>query len=104
VSLARMGGDVSETTDVTFDIDLEDGRIAHCWQAEHVEYRNSRWSAGLVKGIEPDIFYLRIEQTDREEEPLTILLRSDELMAMIYVASSALWSAELMGMEERDDD
>ena len=90
--------------DVTFNVELEDGRTAHCWRADHVEYQNSIWSAGLVKGIEPDTFYLRVEWPDaKEEEPLTILLRPDELMAIIYVASGALWSAEMMRMDESDD-
>lgn len=94
---------MSDANDVTFDVELVDGRIAHCWRADQVEYRNTIWSAGLVKGIEPDIFYLRIEWLEaREEEPLMIFVRSDELMGMIHVASGALWSAELMRMDEAD--
>ena len=100
-----MGAHVSDANDVTFDIEMADGRIAHCWRACHQEYRDCMWSAGLVEGYEPDTFYLRVERTDgREEQPLTLFLRPDELMAVIYVASGALWSAEMMRMDESDDD
>ena len=99
-----MGANVTDANDVTFDTKLGDGRIAHCWRADHVEYRNTLWSAGLVEGYEPDTLYLRVERTDgREEEPLTLFLRPDELMAVIYVASGALWSAEMLRMDEADD-
>lgn len=94
-----MGEDVGE--DITFDVELEDGRIAHCWRASNREYQDCVWSAGLVQGIEPDIFYLRVERgPEKQKEPLTLFVRSDELLAIMSVASDALWSAEMMRMGE----
>ena len=79
----------------------DDGRVAHCWQACHQEYQDCLWSAGLVEGIEPDTFYLRLERTDdNEEDPLTLLLRPDELMVIIRLAAGALWSEEMLRMDE----
>ena len=86
-------------SEVTFDLKLDDGRIAHCWRACVQEYANCNISAGLVEGIEPDTFYLRFERD--EEEPMTIFARPDELLAVMYVCSGALWSQEIL---ERDSD
>ena len=77
----------------TFDLELDDGRIAHCWQATSQPYQDCIISAGLVEGAGVDTVYLRFARDG--EEPTTLLLRPDELLAVLYVGAGALWSAEL---------
>jgi hypothetical protein len=78
---------------IEFDVELDDGRIAHCWKAQSQPYLDCEFSAGLVEGVDPDVLYLRL---DREKgEPLTLFLRPDELQAIIWVATGALWSLEI---------
>jgi len=81
---------------IEFDLELPDGRIGHCWRAQAQPYADCVFSSGLVTGLEPDVFYIRFE---REGDPLTILLRTDELMAVLWVGNGALWAAEML---ERD--
>ena len=82
-----------------FEVTLADERIAHCWQALEQPYEGARFSAGLVTGAEPDTVYLQIEKDGAE--PLTLFLRPDEVLALIWVASGALWSRDMM--ENADD-
>lgn len=82
-------------SEINFDVELADGRTAHCWRAQVQPYADCEFSAGLVKGIDPDIFYLRLRRQG-EDEPLTILLRRDELMAILWVGNGALWSGEMI--------
>jgi len=84
-----------------FEVTLADGRIAHCWQALEQPYEDCTFSAGLVTGIEPDTLYLRIQRDG--EEPTMLFLRPDEVLALIWVTSGALWSAEMLAMDEADD-
>ena len=88
-------------SEVTFDLELDDGRIAHCWRACVQEYQNCAISAGLVEGIEPDTLYLRFERDG--EEPMTIFARPDEFLAVMYVCSGALWSQEMLDKDSDDD-
>ena len=81
-----------------FEVTLADGRIAHCWQATAQPYEDACFSAGLVTGAEPDTVYLRMEKDG--EEPTTLFLRPDGLLALVWVASGALWSAEMLAMDE----
>lgn len=55
-------------------------------------YTNASFSAGLVEGAGPDTVYFRQDKDD--EEPLIILLRPDEMQAIVWVCSGALWSHE----------
>ena len=91
----RRAGEVSE-----FEVTLADGRIAHCWQGLEQPYEGARFSAGLVTGAEPDTVYLRIEKDS--EQPTTLFLRPDEALALIWVASGALWSAEMLALDDDD--
>ena len=91
------GKTVSNEPDVTFDVELDDGRIAHCWQALSQPYADAKFSAGLVTNIDPDVLYLRLERNG--DEPLSLFLRRDELQALVWVASGALWALE---MQEKD--
>lgn len=84
--------------DYTFDLELEDGRMAHCWQATSQPYQNCVISAGLVEGAGVDTVYLRFARGD--DEPSTFLLRPDEMLAVLHVGAGALWSAEMMRGEE----
>ena len=74
-----------------FDVELDDGRIASCWQAVEQGYSDCVFSAGLVSGIEPDTVYFRLRR-DLDEEPLTLFMRPDEMLAAMFVCSGALWS------------
>jgi len=87
---------VTESDEIKFVWEFPDGRQAHCWQAEAQEYKDCKFSAGLVEGIEPDIFYLRFDR--KEEEPTMIFLRPDEMSAIIYCCAGAKWSNEIMGL------
>lgn len=87
-------------TDTRFDVTLDDGRIAHCWQALEQPYEGARFSAGLVEGIDPDAFYLRLE---RGEGTTTIFLRRDEALALAWLLTGALWSGDMMGSEDGPD-
>jgi len=53
-------------------------------------YENVRFSAGFVNGHPIDTVYLRLERN--EEDPLTILLRPDEMAAIQHVTAGVLWS------------
>jgi len=81
-------------SEIEFDVELSDGRIAHCWRAQSQSYADCEFSSGLVTGIEPDTFYLRFER--QVEEPLMLFLRPDELMAVLWIGNGALWSSAMM--------
>lgn len=53
-------------------------------------YSNCIISAGLVDGHPVDTLYLKFERNN--ETGLTILLRPDEMAAIAWCASGALWS------------
>ena len=82
------------SNDVTFDVVLDDGRVAHCWRAQAQEYSDCVFSAGLSTNIDPDLLYLRLEREG--EEPTTIFLRLDEATAILYCLSGALWSHQMV--------
>jgi len=77
---------------------LGEGTIK-CWETNSQPYTNARFSAGLVEGAEPDTVYFR--QDKDGEEPLIILLRLDEMEAVVYVCSCALWSHAVIEDEDR---
>lgn len=70
------------------------GRTGHFWQACKQAYSNCEFTAGLIKGLEPDTIYMRIDGDGRK--PSTIFLRPDEATAILYVLSGALWSSNIM--------
>jgi len=51
-------------------------------------------SAGLVEGVEPDRFYLKLDREN--DEPLTLFLRADEMLAVVWVCNGALWTAQAL--------
>lgn len=79
-----------------FEIKLRGGIIARPINLEKTveqPYKDASFRAGLVVGHEIDTIYFEI---DRDERPqLTILLRSDEALALIWVLSGALWSEQI---------
>ena len=85
-------------TDIRFDVELHDGRIAHCWQATSQPYQGSEFSSGLVSGIDPDILYLKFQRDG--QEPTYFFFRPDELMAVIWCGSGALWANEIIPADE----
>jgi len=84
-----------------FDVELDDGRIAHCWQAQSQPYQGCTFSAGLVEGIEPDTVYLQLAR-DGEDEPLTLFLRPDEMLAITWICNGTLWSQAIMENSESE--
>ena len=84
---------MSNRNKVKFDIRVN-GRKGKFWRAVVQEYMNCEFSAGLIKGLEPDTIYLRLDKDGLQ--PTTIILRPDEAMAIIHVLSGALWSNEMM--------
>lgn len=90
-----------DNADFEFDITLVDGRRAHCWQAEHIDYDGMIISAGLAEGVDFDEFYLRLARDG--EEPLTLFLRRDELAAILHVGAGALWSQMLLDVGVKKD-
>ena len=82
--------------DVIFDVTLNDNRVAHCRQAFSQEYENCIWSAGLVKGIDPDTLYLRLEDKPSTKKSfMTLFLTPGEMLAILWVCSGAMWAAEM---------
>ena len=75
-----------------FNVELDDGRVAHCQCVQKQEYKNCSFSAGLVDGAGPDDHYFRLEGRG---EPLTLFLREDEMLAMLWVISGTLWSSAI---------
>jgi hypothetical protein len=73
------------------------GRKGYFWRVAKQPYRNCEISAGLIMGLEPDTIYLRFDRDN--DRPTTFMLRRDEVEAIIYVLSGALWSSTIMTME-----
>jgi len=65
------------------------------WLVEDLglSYKDAVFRAGLVEGHEVDTVYFEVERDDRPQ--LTMLLRSDEALALIWVLSGALWSEQI---------
>ena len=95
MSVQPDGAEIA-VTKTTFDFQLDDGRLAHCWRAMQQEYADCTFSAGLVDGIEPDTFYLRLQRLD--DEPMMIFMRPDEAAAVLYVLTGATWSAAMISL------
>lgn len=83
-----------------FEIRLHGGLAARAIKFEQVAeqaYDDCVFRAGLVEGHKVDTLYLGIEGEGRPD--LTLLLRTDEALALIWVLSGALWSEELGNMD-----
>lgn len=61
-------------------------------------YTDATFSAGFVTGHPVDTVYLRWERNG--EEPTTILMRPDELAAVMHVAAGVLWSHLIEGITD----
>jgi hypothetical protein len=85
-----------------FDVTLDDGRVARCWQGAAQPYKDCVFSAGLVEGIDPDTVYLAFERDD-ERGLSMFFLRPDEALAVLHVLSGALWSLDMLNMADPDD-
>lgn len=81
-----------------FDITLDDGRVAHCWQAISQPYQNCVFSTGLVDGLSPDTLYFMVKRD--EAEPYILFLRPDEMQAMCWLCNSALWTKQMIELDE----
>ena len=57
-------------------------------------YSDSKLSAGLMSGAEPDTIYLRFERDN--EESLTIHLRPDEAIRIAALLANSVWSTILL--------
>ena len=60
---------------------------------------NCIFSAGFVDGHPVDTMYLKLEKDG--EEPITILLRPDEMAIIAWLASGVLWSGEMQRMDNK---
>lgn len=85
------------SSEVSFDYDLGDGRIAHCWQAISQPYMDCEFSSGLVEGIEPDTIYLMLKRDD--DDPYVLFLRPDEAQAIAWILNGALWSSHMIDLD-----
>ena len=81
--------------DCQFPVELDDGRVALCWEAQRQPYADCVFSTGLVSDVEPDVLYLRLCKDSKE--PLTLFLRRDEMQAIAWLCSGALWALEIVG-------
>lgn len=90
------------TYDIKFTMDVPGRGTATCWRAEHQEYKDCMFSAGLVEGIPPDTIYMKIE--GERYEPYIIFLRPDEALAWARVLMGALWSTSLIELHNGDLD
>ena len=53
-------------------------------------YQNCEFSAGLVEGHSVDVLYLKVDRDGATD--VFLILRPDEMAAIAYCASGALWS------------
>jgi len=56
-------------------------------------YKDAVFRAGLVEGHEVDTIYFEVERNERPQ--ITMLLRTDEALALVWVLSGALWSEQI---------
>ena len=77
---------------------LEDGREVGLMMLGGHIYGNADITAGYAEGAEPDIMYLRLV---RGEDETLLLLRPDELAAVVQAGSCAL-TAYLVDMADDD--
>lgn len=78
--------------------ELESAASPHTWEDCNLSfdeiaaqpYTDAKFSSGVVSGHPVDTMYLRFERDG--QAPTTILLRPDEMAAVLHVAAGALWS------------
>jgi hypothetical protein len=75
------------------------GHVVTLHEACAQPYQNCVFSAGLASGHPVDTMYLQLKR-DGEPEPLTLLLRPDEAMAIYWALSGALWTHEMRRMDD----
>ena len=86
------------TPEATFELEpVEGGDSVRCYEMASQLYTDASFSAGLVEGAEPDTVYLRHNRDG--EEPLIVLLRPDEMQAMVWVCGGTLWSHSVLEEE-----
>ena len=79
-----------------FEIKLRESIVRQPVTLEKVTeqpYDDAMFRAGLVDGHDIDTIYFEVEREGRPE--LTMLLRSDEALALIWVLTGALWSEQM---------
>ena len=87
--------------DREFDVELADGRVAHCWHNDGVGFANhAEISAGLCEGLEPDNYYFCFE---RDGDPAYYFLRRDEVMAVIWMLSFMMFTAEIIAVQKEEN-
>lgn len=62
---------------------------------------NCKISSGFAKGAGVDTVYLKLEKDG--SDPTTLLLRPDELQAIVFVCSGTLWSNELIRLQSSNN-
>lgn len=92
---------MSEDKQIEFEVTLDDGRVAKCWEADRQEYSDCVFSSGLVEGIDPDTIYLQLEREG--VEPTTLFVRPDEAQALAWLLNGALWSQSMLELDEKEE-
>jgi len=64
----------------------------HFKEVVRQQYSNMVVSSGFVSGHPVDTLYLKL---DRPDSPVLIVFRPDEMAAIAWVATGALWSVEM---------
>ena len=90
--------DMTDEIEFEYQHTLEDGREVGLMMLGGHIYGNADITAGYAEGAEPDIMYLRLV---RGEDETLLLLRPDELAAVVQAGSCAL-TAYLVDMADDD--
>src|SRR3972149_1595045 len=90
--------DMTDEIEFEYQHTLEDGREVGLMMLGGHIYGNADITAGDAEGAEPDIMYLRLV---RGEDETLLLLRPDELAAVVQAGSGAL-TAYLVDMADDD--
>ncbi len=64
-------------------------------------YQDCEFSAGTVSGIDPDVLYLKIGRDG--QQPSYFFFRPDEMVAVNWVTSGALWSHLMAEMDKKEE-
>ena len=63
------------------------------------EYTNCMITSGKVTGMEPDTVWIMLERDGKED--VTLYLRPDEALSIIWLLSGTLWSASIAQLVEQ---
>ena len=79
---------------------IYEGIECKCIPVGRQAYDNCYFEAGLVEGHPYDSLYVKLK---RDNEETVILFRPDEMLALIWVMSGALWSQKIADVSQREE-